>query len=115
MLDRFLAASQASFAIPSISRGHFFIAISFPEFSSLSCRACGCSVHYTALSRGVSSLYTSTDASQPAAQQDGSSSSRTSRLPSLDDILTAAPGRGGALRVRIVYDTRLLEPGSVRD
>ncbi|GIM13099.1 hypothetical protein Vretimale_16261 [Volvox reticuliferus] len=52
-----LAVAQASFAIPSVSRGSFYIVLSVPEAGSAYCMFCGCSVMYTVLERGVSYLY----------------------------------------------------------
>ncbi|GLI59757.1 hypothetical protein VaNZ11_001712 [Volvox africanus] len=52
-----LAMTQAGFAIPSVSRGRFYIVLSVPEAASVYCIFCGCSVMYTVLERGVSYLY----------------------------------------------------------
>ncbi|EFJ44013.1 hypothetical protein VOLCADRAFT_95898 [Volvox carteri f. nagariensis] len=56
-----LEASQVSFAVSTISRGPFYIAISvLGQPSKLYCKACGCGIMYNVLAHGTSLLYTST-------------------------------------------------------
>ncbi|GIL53228.1 hypothetical protein Vafri_8873 [Volvox africanus] len=62
-----LAANQSSFAIPSISRQPFYIAISVVHKSPvLYCNICGCGLAYAVLDRGTSSAYNSST-TQPSA------------------------------------------------
>ncbi|EFJ43932.1 hypothetical protein VOLCADRAFT_95847 [Volvox carteri f. nagariensis] len=95
-----LAIKEVSFAIPSISRGPFYIAISVLHGGSAYCKLCGCRVSYIILERGASTLYTSS--SSPSAPEsakggyvsgddgsgtmDGPSPAAQPKLPSIDDL-----------------------------
>ncbi|EFJ43952.1 hypothetical protein VOLCADRAFT_95896 [Volvox carteri f. nagariensis] len=74
-----LSAKQASFTVPRISRGTFYIAISvIGQSNLLYCKTCGCSVMYAVLARGVSSLYLSSSSAAQVKQanvSDGDGSS----------------------------------------
>ncbi|GIM13091.1 hypothetical protein Vretimale_16258 [Volvox reticuliferus] len=119
-IDCNLAKAQVSFAITNVSRGPFYIGIAVPDMSSLYCKACGCTLQYTALARGFSALYYSSSGLSPppsnlanistsvnnwvsnvtispatsAGRQLMQTTGTLGPLPSLEDLIALGPGRG---------------------
>ncbi|GIL53216.1 hypothetical protein Vafri_8873 [Volvox africanus] len=84
-----LAITQASFAIPSVSRGSFYIVLSVPQAASVYCMFCGCSVMYAVLERGVSYLYAVHE--NPEAQIDDTTTTAAAVSPPSHPPLFPSP------------------------
>ncbi|EFJ45307.1 hypothetical protein VOLCADRAFT_94393 [Volvox carteri f. nagariensis] len=96
----FLTSTQASFAIPVISRGPFYIAIAVPDLAALYCKVCGCVVEYTALARGASSVF----GDAPETQQASSSSSRPETPEPAETNTTTQSPNGTAVDIDTAAD-----------